>query len=77
MVKMKNIRRIENVISMDCYAEGLEEGHFYLEIDANTFDIITNTLGEMDSYVFHAVQRIKTLMNERNELPESALSMWC
>ena len=62
---------------MDCYAEGKEEGHFYLELDATSFEIITNTLNEMDSYVFHALCRIRDCVLEGKELPEQMMSMWC
>ena len=77
MVTMENIRKTGNIISLDCYAEGQKEGHFYLEIDASTFEIITNSHNEMDAYVFHALQRVKACILEGNELPEHMMSMWC
>ena len=77
MVKMKNIKRIGDVISMDCYAEGKEEGHFYIEIDAVTFEIVTNTWNEMNAYVFHAFWNVKECVVEGKELPEQMMSMWC
>ena len=77
MVRMKNIKRSDNIISVDCYAEGKEDGYFYLEIDVTTGDIITNSLNEMNSYVFHAWQRIRELVSEGKELPDGMISMWC
>ena len=76
MVTMKNIRRIDNVISMDCYAEGKEEGHFYLELDETTCEIITNSLSEMNAYVFQAWQKIREYVQEGKELPDRTISMW-
>lgn len=77
MVTMRNIRRVGNVISMDCYAEGKEEGYFYLEINAITFEIITNTFGVMNAYIFQALQKVKEYVRAGETLPEYAISMWC
>ena len=77
MVTMRNIRKVGNVISMDCYAEGKEEGHFYLEIDAITFEIITNTFCVMNAYVFHSLQKVKKYVIAGEALPKCAISMWC
>lgn len=76
MVKMKNIKRIDNIISMDCYAEGKEEGYFYLELDGITCEIITNSLNEINAYVFHAWQKVSEYVQEGKELPERVMSMW-
>lgn len=76
MVKMKNIKRIDTIISADCYAEGKEEGHFCLELDGITCEIITNSLNEMNSYVFHARQKISEYVQEGKELPDRMMSMW-
>lgn len=76
MVKMENIRKHENIISVDCYAEGQKTEYFYLEIDVNTFEIITNSHNKMDAYVFHALQRIKDCILTGEELSESMISMW-
>ena len=76
MVVLKNISRINNNVVADCYIEGREKEHFYLEIDALTMEIVTNTLGEMNAYVFHARQRIKELVLSGKSLPSTAMSMW-
>lgn len=75
MVKLENINRVDNVISVDCYAEGKE--YFYLEIDATSFEIIVNSINEMDAYVFHAIQKIKELILSGRKLPSHTMSMWC
>ena len=77
MVFIKNIRRIDYKVAADCYIEGKETEHFYLEIDALTMEIITNTSGEMNAYVFHAMQKLKELVLSGNNLPATAMSMWC
>lgn len=76
MVTMENIRKTDNIISMDCYEEGKKEGHFYLEIDATTFEIIVNSRNKMDSYVSHARYRVKNCILAGEELPERMMSMW-
>lgn len=55
MVLIKNIKKIGNIVTADCYIEGRENNHFYLEIDTMTMEIVKNTLDEMDTYVFHAM----------------------
>ena len=77
MVKMDNIKRTENIISLDCYAEGDRQQHFYLEIDATSFEILVNSYNEMNPYVFHAQQKIREYVLAEDNLPAEALSMWC
>lgn len=76
MVRMENIKSKENTISMDCYMEGHRDQHFYLELDNQTFDIITNTLDEINSYVAHARRCIKRYVAEGKQLPERTTAMW-
>lgn len=50
---------------------------FILEINAENFEILENSANEMNSYVFHAIHTIKKYVDAREQLPNSALSMWC
>ena len=77
MIFIKNIREIDYIVAADCYIEGIETEHFYLEIDVLTMEIVANTLGEMNAYVFHAMQKLKELVLSGNNLPTTAMSMWC
>lgn len=74
MVKLENIRKDGNVICVDCYAE--ERDYFYLEINAENFEILVNSANEMNSYVFHAIHTIKKYVDAGEKLPSSALSVW-
>ena len=76
MVKMTNITLKDNGISMDCYKEGDVGKHFFLVVDATTFDIIENSLGEPSIYARQAALKIAEL-STNGELPSNAMSVWC
>lgn len=76
MVRMENIKNNDKTISMDCYVEGHMDQHFYLELDNQTFDIVTNTLNEINSYVAHARRCIRRYVLEGKKLPNRATAMW-
>ncbi len=76
MVRIENIQSNANIISMDCYMEGQEEQHFYLELDDTAWEIITNTLNEVNSYVAHAKHCIKQYRTAGKALPNRTISMW-
>lgn len=76
MVKMTNITLKDNEISMDCYKEGDVGKHFFLVVDATTFDILENSLGEPSIYARQAALKIAELCTN-GELPHNAVSVWC
>lgn len=76
MVKMTNIVLKDNEISMDCYKEGDVGKHFFLVVDATTFDILENSLGEPSIYARQAALKIEEL-SANGELPADAVSVWC
>ncbi|MBQ8821449.1 MAG: hypothetical protein IJZ82_02295 [Lachnospiraceae bacterium] len=75
MVVMKNISQTNEYISMDCYKEGREENHFFITINAETNELVENTLSEMNMYVYHAIAKVLEL-KELGALPKEALSVW-
>lgn len=76
MVVMKNITYDGEVISMDCYKEGIENEYFFVAINACTREIITNSLEKPSIYVRQAVAKVLELYKE-GELPSEAKSIWC
>lgn len=76
MVRIENIKRNGDVVTMDCYAEGKKDKYFYLEMNCNTFQIISNTVPDMSVYESHARQCIRKLLMHGNALPNHTTSMW-
>ena len=77
MVTMKNIRIKDNQILMDCYKEGKEEGYFSLVINAQTYEIISSSLGRPSIYSRQVVSKIAELHRNNHILPTEARSVWC
>ena len=77
MVTMKNIRIKDNQILMDCYKEGKEEGYFSLVINAQTYEIISSSLGRPSIYSRQVVSKIAELHRSNHILPTEARSVWC
>ena len=58
------------------YLEGDVGKHFFLVVDATTFDILENSLGEPSIYARQAALKIAEL-STNGELSHNAVSVWC
>lgn len=76
MVQIKNIKRNGDIVTMDCYAEGNKDEGFYLEMDCNTFKVVSETDADMSVYVSHARQCVRKFLLNGNALPNHITSMW-
>ena len=75
MVRMENIERNGNTITMDCYEEGdLERGH-HVAYDISTLEITNHAINNI--YTRQGIWRIHNILKEGNELPARASSYWC
>jgi len=78
MVTIKEIQLVGDSIKAKCYQEGMAHREFSLSLNTQTFepegDIIIN------SYVSHAIRKLKELFEEYSlqgkELPKEAKVMW-
>lgn len=77
MVIVKNIKLIDNLITMDCYKEGLEDGYFSMVVDAKTYQIISSSLGKPSIYSQQVVSKIIELRKNNQELPSEIKCVWC
>jgi hypothetical protein len=75
MVRMDNIERNGNVISMDCYEEGdLNRAHHVI-FDVSTLEIKNQAANNI--YTRQGIWRIHSILKESAELPKRASSYWC
>ena len=65
MVVMENIRRENDKITMDCYAEDNKENHFPLVIDATIFEIVNEVPKEFSSYALMPIGELWILFEEK------------
>lgn len=75
MVKMENITRDGDLITLDCFEEGDRSRRHHVIFDANTLEI--KNRAESNIYVRQSIWRIKTILKESSELPHQASSYWC
>ena len=75
MVKMDNIERNGNVISMDCYEEGDLNRRHHVIFDVSTLEIKNQAVNNV--YTRQGIWRIHNIMKESPELPKRASSYWC
>jgi hypothetical protein len=79
-----SVKEDQHIATYKCLPEGIEEEQsplnegcsFYLELDLNKEEILSNSLKEMDSYASHAERKIYEIYKETGKIPESAVSMW-
>lgn len=76
MVKIKNIKLNDGLISMDCYKEGNYNEYFHLIVDADNFEVISTTLSRPSIYSRQAVAKVMSLA-QQGPLPNEAVSVWC
>ena len=75
IVKMDNIERNGNIVSMDCYEEGdVSRGH-HVVFDVGTLEIMNQAVNNV--YTRQSIWRIHKLLKESCELPRRASSYWC
>ena len=74
MVRMENIERNGNKISLDCYEEGDSARVHHVEFDADTLEITNQAVNNM--YVKQSIAKIWKFLHEKAELPRSASSYW-
>ena len=75
MVKMENIERNGDAVSMDCYEEGdINRGH-HVVFDIGTLEIINQAVNNI--YTRQSIWRIHNLLRESDDLPSKASSYWC
>lgn len=78
MLKLKNIKRNNGVISADYLPEGSKDSGM-ISIEEKSGDILESVSSSMDStfpiYLNHAIDALKKLRN-KEELPEEKTVMW-
>lgn len=75
MVKMDNIVRDGDVVSMDCYEEGDVTRSHHVIFDIATLEIKNKAANNI--YTRQSIWRIHNLLKESSELPRTASSYWC
>ena len=75
MVKMENITRNGNLITLDCFEEGDRTRGHHVIFDANTLEI--KNQADSNIYVRQSIWRIRTILKENADLPSQASSYWC
>ena len=75
MVKMDNIVRDGDVVSMDCYEEGDVNRSHHVIFDIATLEIKNMAVNNI--YTRQSIWRIHNLLKESSELPRRESSYWC
>lgn len=75
MVKMENIVKNGNSVSMDCFEEGDRSRAHHVEFDAETLEV-TNGV-KVNIYIRQSIAKIWKFLREGAELPTEAISYWC
>lgn len=76
MIKLENISKKNDLISMKVLPSGKQEESFSLVLDANTLEEVANSSGESSSYSGHARIKIYYLLQESSELPTETYMHW-
>ena len=75
MVKMENIEKTGNEVSMDCYEEGDVNRSHHVIFDVSTLEITNQAINNI--YTRQGIWRIHNLLKESKDLPKRASSYWC
>ena len=75
MVKIDNISKDGNLVTIDCYEEGDTSRNHHVVFDADTLEIMNQS--ENNIYVRQSRWRIYKILKEGTELPKHASSYWC
>lgn len=74
MVKIDNIAKEGNLVSIDCYEEGDKTRSHHVVFDADTLEIKNQS--EKNAYVRQSMWRIHTILKEGTEPPKATTSYW-
>ncbi len=74
MVKIENIIRNGNNISMDCYEEGNIERVHHVVFDVNTLEVMNGLQNNI--YVRQGIAKIWNYVRKGLEIPEKTVSYW-
>ena len=77
MVVIQNIILQGNTISADCFKEGFAFNKTHILVDTEDFSLLNNA--ERDSYIAHAIWKLKKIYNEYKlgkPIPDRAVSKW-
>ena len=74
MVKIENIIRDGNKISMDCYEEGNIERAHHVVFDSETLEILNRIQNNI--YIRQSIAKIWNYLNDGLELPQKTMSYW-
>ena len=74
-MKMENITRDGDLITLDCFEEGDRNRRHHVVFDANTLEI--KNMAENNIYTRQSMWRIRTILKENTTLPSQASSYWC
>ena len=74
MVKIDNIEKNDNLITMDCYEEGNPDRAHHVVFDADTLEIMNQT--EKNIYITQGIWRIYKILKEKACLPRETCSYW-
>ena len=74
MVKIENIIRNGNNISMDCYEEGNIERVHHVVFDVNTLEVMNGLQNNI--YVRQGIAKIWNYARKGLEIPEKTVSYW-
>lgn len=74
MVKIENIVRDGNIVTMDCYEEGDKNRGHHVIFNIDTFEILNGVI--CDIYVRQSIWRLRKIFDSEKELPNEAVSVW-
>lgn len=74
MVKIINIHKSGQIVSMNCLKEGNPDESFYMEMDSNTFEIVSDTPDNM--YSSQARSKIRYYLQNMIPFPDEIVSVW-
>lgn len=76
MIILKNTVKQGNLMSATVYIIDGSDRIFEITTDAESEEILVNTLGKMNSYVAHARHKLITLYESGEEIPEEVEVVW-
>lgn len=77
MLILKNIVKEGNLMSATVLIMDGTDRTFEITADAETEEILVNTLGKMNSYVAQARHKLITLYESGKKIPKEVEVVWC
>lgn len=75
MVKIENMVKEGNVLTLDCFEEGDRERAHHVVFDVDSFKIMNDAVNNI--YVRQSIAKAWKFISEGAALPREAYSYWC